>query len=139
MTAAQAFATEGRKFKLTSRTRRYIDEILGEVTVYETEALRDFGQFKAGTKGPWVEGFFNLSQNGNAWGSPDSYIIGETALVYGDAYLGGSAAVVNSVIFGNEKVVPGDTVRNETRPGINGAIAVFQASEAVAKRALRMA
>jgi len=135
MTASQAFAAEGRKYKLTGKTKRYIDEVLGEVTIHETEALRDFGQVKAGTKGPWVQSFVNLSQTGKAWGSSDSYIIGEEAVVYGDAYVGPGAAVINARIFGNEKVAPGEDVRNETRPRLAGAIAVFQASEAAATAA----
>ena len=56
-----------KKYELTSETLQYAGH-----TLHRIKALRDFGVFKAGELGGWIESEENLSQADNAW-------------VYGDA------------------------------------------------------
>ncbi len=35
--------------------------------LYRIQAIKDFGDVKAGDKGGWVSGYHNLSQEGNCW------------------------------------------------------------------------
>ena len=56
-----------KKYKLTNNKK---ETIFG--TLFQIEALIDFGNVKRGELGGWIEKEENLSQEGNAW-------------VYGDA------------------------------------------------------
>jgi hypothetical protein len=51
-----------KKYKLTKTKKEY-----SLITLYQIEALRDFGNIKKGDKGGWIEKEDNLSQEDNAW------------------------------------------------------------------------
>lgn len=63
-----------QKYKLVDR--RYFEDI--NKTLYQIEALYDFGYVKKGERGGWIESESNLDAKGNAW-------ICENAKVYGNA------------------------------------------------------
>ena len=65
------------------------------VTLYQIQALKDFGDIKVGDVGGWIETESNLSQDGNAWVSGDASVYGD-ALVYGDARVYDSAIIAQN-------------------------------------------
>ena len=62
------------KYKLTKNTK----EVAG-ITLYQIQALKDFGDAKEGDLGGWIEKEANLSQENNCW-------VYGNAWVYGDAW-----------------------------------------------------
>lgn len=54
--------------------------------LYRIQAVKDFGDVKAGDKGGWVSGYHNLSQQGNCWIYDDACACDDSQ-VYGDANL----------------------------------------------------
>lgn len=67
------------------------------MTLYRIQALRDFGNVKAGDRGGYVERETNLSHHGNCW-------IGGDAKIGGNAKIGGDAKVESSrdyIVFKN--------------------------------------
>ena len=76
-----------KKYRLTGN---HID--IGNRILYQIEALKDFGNVKAGDLGGYIESEENLSQYDNAW-------------VYGDAEVYGNAQVFgNACVFDNARV-----------------------------------
>lgn len=71
---------------------------IGDTTLYRIQALRDFGNVKAGHRGGYIESESNLSQYGNCWVDVYCFVYGN-AKVCGNTILGGY-----SVVFGNDKV-----------------------------------
>lgn len=74
-----------KKYKLTGETKKWCGH-----TLHRIEALKDFGDVKAGDKGGWIEKEENLSHSGEAWVCGDAEVYGEAkvcgeAKVYGDA------------------------------------------------------
>ena len=74
-----------KKYKLT-KTKK---EVFG-TTLYQIEALKDFGDVKKGDKGGWIEKEENLSQEGNSWVFGDACVfdnaqVSENACVSGNA------------------------------------------------------
>ena len=63
------------KYKLTKNKKT-----IGDVTLYQIEALKDFLNVKKGDLGGWIEKESNLSHRGDCW-------------VYGDARVYGRAMV----------------------------------------------
>ena len=55
-------------------------------TLYRIQALKDFANVKKGDKGGWVEGYHNLSQEGNCW-------VYDEAIVYNYAFVSNDARV----------------------------------------------
>jgi hypothetical protein len=87
------------KYKLTKNKTT-----IGDVTLYQIEALKDFSNIKKGDLGGWIEKESNLSQQGNCWVYGDALVY-DDALVYGDAEVYGSTLVFgNTVVSGNTKV-----------------------------------
>lgn len=82
-----------QKYKLTDETI----ELCG-VTLYRIEALRDFGNVKAGDKGGFVQSELNLSQKKNCWIYSNAKVCGK-AVICGDAKVSGEARV-----WGNARV-----------------------------------
>lgn len=81
------------KYKLTEETQRYYGRDL-----YRIQALKDFGDVKAGELGGWVEKESNLSQEGYCW-------VYNEAKVYGDAQVLGNALVSeNARVYGNARI-----------------------------------
>lgn len=76
-----------KKYKLTEETK----EINGH-TLHRIEALRDFGNVKAGDKGGWIESEDNLSHIDNCWVYDGAEVYGG-ARVYGSAEVYGGARV----------------------------------------------
>lgn len=70
-----------KKFKLTNTS---IDISEANVTVYQIEALRDFGNVKKGDRGGFIQSEDNLSQEGNCWVYDRSKVM-ENARVSGNA------------------------------------------------------
>ena len=81
-------------------------------TLYRIQALKNFGDVKAGDLGGWVEGEWNLSQEDLCWVYGEGKVYGNArvsenaevsgnARVYGSAWVYGIAEVSeNAVIFG---------------------------------------
>ena len=93
------------KYKLTKNKKT-----IGDVTVYQIEALKDFLNVKKGDLGGWIEKESNLSQQGDCWVSCrarvyDNAIVSDNAWVFGNAQVSGCAWVSgNARVFGNARV-----------------------------------
>lgn len=94
-----------KKYELTSETLQFAGH-----TLHRIKALRDFGVFKAGELGGWIESEENLSQADNAWvyGDAKAYANAKVygnAEIFGDARVGENAELFdNAKVFGNAKV-----------------------------------
>ena len=87
------------KYKLTETTKE-----VNSITLYQIQALKDFGDVKKGDLGGWIEKEDNLSQEGQCWISGDARVFGN-AVVSGDAWVFGNAVVSgNARVFGNARV-----------------------------------
>ena len=135
-----------QKYKLTDETI----ELCG-VTLYRIEALRDFGNVKAGDKGGFIQSVLNLSQEGDCWiydeakvcGNARVYdnarIFGEASVcgeanVWGEAWIQGNARVWNQAIvcgnasvFGNARIFGEASVCGEAN--VWGAANVYGKAE----------
>ena len=60
-----------KKYKLTEETKEWCGR-----TLHRIEALKDFGDVKAGDKGGWIEKEENLSHQGDAWVSGSARVSG---------------------------------------------------------------
>ena len=79
-------------------------KLLNGHTLYRIQALKDFNGVKAGENGGWIEGYHNLSQDGNCWIYDDA-VVYDKAYVYEDACVFGSANVFGkSRIYGYAQV-----------------------------------
>jgi hypothetical protein len=95
---------ETRKYRLTEETMEWCGH-----TLHRIEALKDFGDVKAGDRGGFIESEKNLSQDGDAWVYRDvSYIrearVYREACVYGEACVSGSDRVYREtdyIVFKN--------------------------------------
>src|SRR5574344_78780 len=74
-----------KKFKLTNNS---IDISEANVTVYQIEALRDFGNVKKGDRGGFIQSEDNLSQEGNCG-------VYDMSKVMGNARVSGNAMVLD--------------------------------------------
>lgn len=80
-----------QKYRLTNRTTWHHS---GR-TLYQIQALKSFGDVKAGDFGGWIESYDNLSQFDNCW-------IYENAKVFGNAKVSDDAVVKeNAIVSGN--------------------------------------
>jgi predicted acyltransferase (DUF342 family) len=91
-----------KKYKLTKNTRTYCGR-----TLYQIEALKDFGSVTKGERGGYIEKESNLSQEGNAWVSDNAKVfedaeVSGNALVMGDAEVYGGAEVYGEAILYDE-------------------------------------
>ena len=93
------------KYKLTKNKKT-----IGDVTLYQIEALKDFSDIKKGDLGGWIEKESNLSQQGDCWVSCRARVSGN-ARVFGNAWVFGNAQVSgcawvsgNARVFGNARV-----------------------------------
>lgn len=95
-----------QKYKLTDETIE-----IGGVTLYRIEALRDFGNVKAGDKGGFIQSEFNLSQEGDCWTYDEAMvcnkaIVCEEAKVFGEARVYGEAKVFGeAMVYGEAEVL----------------------------------
>ena len=91
-----------KKYKLTDETNEWLGR-----TLYRIEALRDFGNVKAGDKGGWIEKEANLSHEGECW-------VFDNAKVSGNAWVSGNARVCDNARVFDDAWVYGDArVRDE--------------------------
>lgn len=81
-----------KKYKLTEETTTLYGR-----TLYRIEAIRNFGDVKAGERGGFVESEGNLSQDDKAWVCGDAKVYGN-AKVCGDAWVYGNA---DYIVFKN--------------------------------------
>ena len=87
------------KYKLTKNKKT-----IGDVTLYQIEALKDFSDIKKGDLGGWIEKESNLSQQGDCWVS-GSAMVCDNAQVSSNAMVSGNAIVSgNARVFGNARV-----------------------------------
>ena len=124
-----------RKYRLTDETVQ-ITRNGKEVTLHRIEALRDFGDVKAGERGGYVESKANLSHDGNCWVFDTANVCGNAkvydnawicgnakvfgdATVYGDALVYGFAEVHGCAeIYGNAEVSGSSKVCGDTMLGV---------------------
>ena len=91
-----------KKYKLTKTIKEYAG-----VTLYQIEALKDFGDVEKGEKGGFIEKEDNLSQDGDAWVSGDARVSGD-AWVYGSVRVSGGARVYGDArVYGELKLIGG--------------------------------
>ena len=102
---------EAKKYRLTENHIK-----IGGKILYQIEALKDFGDVKAGDLGGYIESEKNLSQDNDAWVYGNAQVSGDArvdgnaqvsdnARVYGDAKVFGDAQVFGSAqVFGNAQV-----------------------------------
>ena len=106
------------KYKLTKNKKT-----IGDVTLYQIEALKDFSDIKKGDLGGWIEKESNLSHRGDCWVSGSAMVcnnaqVSSNAMVSGNAIVSGDARVYgdaeisgNARVFGNARV-SGDAIIN---------------------------
>jgi len=122
------------KYKLTDEKIKYNGRML-----YRIQALKDFGDVKAGDLGGWIESERNLSQDGNCWVSDDARIYGNAwvydnalvshnARVYGDAWVYDDALISgNAWVSGNARVY--DDVLISGKAWVSGNARVYGDTE----------
>ena len=94
-----------KKYRLTGN---HIN--IGNRILYQIEALKDFGDVKAGDLGGYIESEENLSQYDNAWVYGDAQVLGnaqvfDNARVYGNACVFDNARVYgNACVFGDAQI-----------------------------------
>ena len=88
-----------KKYKLTTNTKK-----IGDLTLFQIEALIDSKFCKKGELGGWIEKEENLDVYGNAWVYGNAQVYGD-ARVYGDAQVSGDAQVYGDAwVYGNARV-----------------------------------
>ena len=90
------------KYKLTKNKKT-----IGDVTLYQIEALKDFSDIKKGDLGGWIEKESNLSQQGNCWVTGCARISG-SAMVCDNAQVSSYARVFGNAIVSGNVMVYGD-------------------------------
>lgn len=114
------------KYKLTEEAIEYFGR-----TLYRIRAVKEIKNGTAvvlpGELGGFIEKEENLSQDGNSWVFPDSYVydnarVKENACVngsrvYGEAIIAGNATVINSNVDGNSCVCDSAVVVDSTISG----------------------
>ena len=98
-----------KKYEILEDDTKEIDGII----LHRIRAIKNFGLFKVGTFGGYIESEKNLSQDGNSWVYGNAQVYGNAwasgnarvfgnAWVYGDACVYGDARVYdNARVFGN--------------------------------------
>ena len=74
------------KYELTDNTKT-----VNGVKLYQIQALKDFGNVKAGDLGGWIEKEKNLSQEGDCWVYDNAQVFGDAEV--SDIWCGGGAKV----------------------------------------------
>ena len=76
------------------------------LNLYRIKALRDFKDVRKGDLGGFVQGYHNLSQEGNCW-IYDSSRVSELAKIIDNAIV-----INNSIISGNTRITGNHRVKN---------------------------
>ena len=96
--------------------------IMETTALYRIEALRDFGDVKAGDHGGFVESESNLSHTGDCWIYNDARAVGNS-MVYDNARILDCAFVDNyAKIFGNAKIFDNAKIFGDARVFDNAKI-----------------
>ena len=74
------------KYRLTDKTKT-----VNGVKLYQIQALKDFGNVKAGDLGGWIQRERNLSQEGDCWVYDNAQVFGDAEV--SDMWYGGGAKV----------------------------------------------
>jgi hypothetical protein len=90
------------KYKLTKNTKQ-----IGETTLYQIQALKDFNDVKKGDLGGWIEKESNLSQYENCWVYENACVF-EEARVFEEACVYGEARVFENACVSEEACVFGE-------------------------------
>ena len=96
-------------------------KIYGMKTLYRIRALKDFSDVKKGYIGGYVEGTWNLSQQGDCWIYDDAYVFGDSiissnakiyddARIYGDAIVCGNSRVSEKAFVYGHAIIVGDSI-----------------------------
>lgn len=96
-------------------------------TLHRIEAVRDFGNVKAGDKGGFIESEDNLSHEGNAWVYNDAKVcqravVKENAKVKHDALVMERAVIRGNAIVGGKSEVSGNAVIYQNAAVINASV-----------------
>ena len=97
-----------KKYKLTDETRDYYGR-----TLYRIQALKDFGDVKAGDKGGWVESKNNLSHYGDCWIYDDSVASGSSRISEDTKIMNNSEICDFACVRGNAVIDQGSTISGE--------------------------
>ena len=85
------------------------------VTLYRIRYIRDFAYIKSGALGGYIEKEDNLSHNGDARVSDNTWVFGD-ARVYGNALVSGDALVFgNARVYGDARVYGNAMVFGDAR------------------------
>ena len=116
------------KYKLTKTTK-----VVNGRTLYQIQAIKDFGCIRAGDLGGWVEKESNLSQRDSCW-IYETAQVSENAEIFGNARISGTAQVYgaarvfqNAEIFGNSRVFENAEVSGNSR--VSGFADIFGYAE----------
>lgn len=99
----------GRKYKLITSESK----VFKGVKLYRIQALVDFRDVKAGSKGGWVESENNLSQSGSCWIYDQAKCFGEAriknnATIADQAWVAGTSIVQDwAFVFNNARIMDG--------------------------------
>jgi predicted acyltransferase (DUF342 family) len=97
------------KYKLTDEKIKHNDK-----TLYRIQALKDFGNVKAGDLGGWIQSETSLSQNGDCWVYDEARIFGN-ARVFGNAKVFDNAWVYDTAqVYGYARVYDDAQVYGDT-------------------------
>jgi len=101
-TPAQFLKGDEMKYKLTDETIEFNGK-----TLFRIQALKDFGDVKAGDLGGYIESEKNLSQEGNCWVADNARVF-DNALISGNAKVYDNARVYDDAqIFGDAEIKNG--------------------------------
>ena len=95
------------KYKLTKNTK----DVNG-ITLFQIQALKDFGNVEKGDLGGWIEKEKNLCQEGNCWVYGDAWVYGN-AVVYGNAKVYGNAGVSGDARVYGDIEEPKEEIKSE--------------------------
>ena len=116
------------KYKLTDETIEH-----SKRTLHRIQALKDFGDVKAGELGGYIESEKNLSQEGDCWVSHKAKVFGNAkvfhnALVCNNAWVSGDAWVFNEARVFDYVWVYGEA-QISGHAGISGKVEIFGDTE----------
>lgn len=97
-----------KKYKLTNETRNYYGK-----TLYRIQAIKDFGDVKAGDKGGWVENKNNLSHYGDCWIYDDSVASGSSRISKDAKIMNSSEICDFACVRGNAVIDQSSTISGE--------------------------
>ena len=123
------------KYKLTENSIESVLLSFDKRTLFQIQALKDFGNIKAGDLGGYIEKESNLSQEGDCWIYGNA-IVYDNARVFDNAKVCDDAQVYGNAIVYDEAIVGGNVeVSGNARVGgdvkIGGNINVQIGGEAV--------